>query len=79
VIHPKILGRLLHINWVLVTHGLDELILATHLFRPVRFIALFSPNFWRRKQHEPRGVRIRRTLRSGTDFCQIRANAVDPA
>ena len=62
MIHPKILGRLLHINWVLVTHGLDELILATHLFRPVRFIALLSPNFWRRKQHEPRGIRIRRTL-----------------
>jgi ubiquinone biosynthesis protein len=62
VIHPKLLGRLLHINWVLVSHGLDELILATHLFRPVRFVALLSPNFWIRKQHEPRGIRIRRTL-----------------
>ena len=62
MIHPKLLGRLLHINWVLVSHGLDELILATHLFRPVRFVAFLSPNFWIRKQREPRGVRIRRTL-----------------
>ncbi len=43
-------------------HGLDELVLKTHLFRPVRYLAIFSPNYWLRKPSEPRGVRIRKTL-----------------
>ncbi|PKM13428.1 MAG: ubiquinone biosynthesis regulatory protein kinase UbiB [Gammaproteobacteria bacterium HGW-Gammaproteobacteria-3] len=62
MIRPKILLRLLHINWVLVVHGLDEIVLKTHLFRPVRYLAVLSPSFWRRTQTEPRGVRIRRAL-----------------
>ncbi len=60
--HPKLILRLIHINWVLITHGLDDLILQTHLFRPLRFLAVFSPNFWRKNKLEARGVRIRRTL-----------------
>jgi ubiquinone biosynthesis protein len=43
-------------------HGLDEIVLKTHLFRPIRFLAFLSPNYWLRKPTEPRGVRIRRTL-----------------
>jgi ubiquinone biosynthesis protein len=62
VIRPKILLRLIHINWVMMFHGLDEIILKTHLFRPIRFVAIFSPNYWLRKPTEPRGVRIRKTL-----------------
>jgi len=62
MIRPKMLWRLLHINWVLVLHGLDELILATHLFRPFRFLAILSPNYWYRFKDQPRGVRIRKTL-----------------
>ncbi|MCI0654519.1 MAG: ubiquinone biosynthesis regulatory protein kinase UbiB [Methylococcaceae bacterium] len=58
----KLLLRLIRINWILVFHGLDELVLKTHLFRPVRYVAFFSPNFWIRKDHGPRAVRIRRTL-----------------
>ncbi|MGR8934404.1 MAG: ubiquinone biosynthesis regulatory protein kinase UbiB [Gammaproteobacteria bacterium] len=60
--HPKLILRLIHINWVLVFHGLDEIILKTHLFRPIRYLAVFSPSFWRRDDLGPRGVRIRRTL-----------------
>ncbi|MCF7970859.1 MAG: ubiquinone biosynthesis regulatory protein kinase UbiB [Methylococcaceae bacterium] len=60
--HPKLILRLLNINWVLITHGLDDLILKTHLFRPLRFLAIFSPNFWRKKEFGTRGERIRRTL-----------------
>lgn len=60
--HPKLLLRLLHINWVLITHGLDDLILKTHLFRPLRYLIIFSPNFWRNKEFGTRGERIRRTL-----------------
>ncbi len=43
-------------------HGLDEIILKTHLFRPIRYLSFLSPNFWLRKPSEPRGVRIRKTL-----------------
>jgi ubiquinone biosynthesis protein len=62
VIRPKLIIRLIHINWVLVFHGLDDVVLKTHLFRPVRFLAAFSPYYWLRKQSEPRAVRIRHTL-----------------
>ncbi|HIG65481.1 MAG TPA: ubiquinone biosynthesis regulatory protein kinase UbiB [Methyloprofundus sp.] len=60
--HPKLILRVIHINWVFITHGLDDLILNTHLFRPLRFLGVFSPNFWRKKDLAERGVRIRRTL-----------------
>jgi ubiquinone biosynthesis protein len=62
VIRPKYLIRLIHINWVMMFHGLDEIILKTHLFRPIRYLTFFSPNYWFRQAREPRGVRIRRTL-----------------
>jgi ubiquinone biosynthesis protein len=62
VIRPKLLLRLIHINWVLVFHGLDEIVLKTHLFRPIRYLAFFSPNYWFRNSSELRGVKIRRAL-----------------
>lgn len=62
MIRPQLLRRLLHIQWVLVYHGLDDLILATHLFRPVRFLAAFTPGYWMRAGHAPRGLRIRQAL-----------------
>lgn len=62
MIRPKTLFRLIHINWVMIFHGLDELVLKTHLFRPIRYLAYFSPGYWLRNKQEPRGVRIRRTL-----------------
>lgn len=62
MINPRIIFRLIHINWVLVFHGLDEIVLKTHLFRPIRFLAALSPYYWLRRRNEPRGVRIRKTL-----------------
>jgi len=53
--------RLVYISWVLVRHGLDDLILATHLFRPLRFLRVFMWWNWFRR-HAPRGERIRRAL-----------------
>jgi ubiquinone biosynthesis protein len=61
MIRPGQLLRVAHINWVLVRHGLDEVILATHLFRPVRFLRYLAP--WQRlTRSTPRAVRIRRAL-----------------
>ncbi|WP_455205623.1 ubiquinone biosynthesis regulatory protein kinase UbiB [Kaarinaea lacus] len=54
--------RLVHINWVLMRHGLDEVILATHLFRPIRFVGFFFPWRWFGEKDIPRAVRIRRVL-----------------
>ena len=62
MIRPNILLRLIHINWVLVVHGLDEIVLKTHLFRPIRYVAFISPSYWLKQKTEPRGVRIRRAL-----------------
>ncbi len=59
---PRQLLRLLHINIVLLRHGLDDIVLATHLFRPVRFIRYFLPWYWVPRQLPPRGVRIRLAL-----------------
>ena len=55
--------RLMYINWVLLRHGLDEVILATHLFRPLRFMLYLSPLYWLRRNKLPAyPVRIRHAL-----------------
>lgn len=54
--------RLMRINFVLVRHGLDEIVLATHIFRPVRFLIYLSPFYWLRSRTATRGERIRRAL-----------------
>jgi len=54
--------RLLRVNVVLVRHGLDEIVLATHLFRPVRYLVYLSPFYWFRDKSIGRGERIRRAL-----------------
>ncbi len=64
MIRPSQALRLAHINFVLTRHGLAEIILATHLFRPLRFLNYFLPSYWLRGVHGPRGVRIRRALES---------------
>ncbi len=43
-------------------HGLDDLILATHLFRPVRFLRWILPWLWVQRPEATRGLRIRRSL-----------------
>lgn len=57
------LYHLFHINRVLVRHGLDELIFAIHLFRPVRFIERLLPWRWfKEKETRSEGERIRCAL-----------------
>ncbi len=55
--------RLLAIQRVLFRHGLDELIVQAHLFRPFRFLLYLWPFYWfGRNGEQPRGVRIREAL-----------------
>ena len=55
--------RVAHITWVLMRHGLDEFILAAHLFRPICFLRFLSPFYLAQLgKRPPRGVRIRRAL-----------------
>ena len=58
----KTLYRLAHIQWVFIRHGLDELVLQTPLFQPIRYLAVFSPYARFKNEAAPRGVRIRQTL-----------------
>jgi len=62
MIRPSQALRLVKINLVLLRHGLDEVILATHLLRPLRFLLYLSPWFWFRRNLPPYPVRIRRAL-----------------
>ena len=54
--------RMLRINWVLMRHGLDDIVFATHLFRPFRFIIYLFPWNWFRRKRKPRAVRMREAL-----------------
>ncbi|HEX6396702.1 MAG TPA: ubiquinone biosynthesis regulatory protein kinase UbiB [Steroidobacteraceae bacterium] len=59
----RVIARLIEIQRVLVRHGLDEFVRATHLYRPLRFVFLLSPWTWAvRKREEPRAVRLREAL-----------------
>ena len=49
MIGPRQAIRLFRINWVLLRHGLDEVILATHLFRPLRWVKYLTPWHWLRR------------------------------
>jgi len=60
MMRPRLLLRLVAIQRVLVRYGLDELIVATHLLRPMRFVFRLLPG--RAVVDEPLGVRIRLAL-----------------
>ena len=62
MISPRQVLRLAYINVVLVRHGLDEIVLRTHLLRPVRFLLYLLPWNWIRRSQPPRAVRLRRAL-----------------
>jgi ubiquinone biosynthesis protein len=62
MITPGQFLRLLGIQRVLIRHGFDEIILATHLFRPVRFLLYLLPWNWTRRSYAPRASRLRHVL-----------------
>jgi ubiquinone biosynthesis protein len=59
----RIAARLLEIHRALVRHGLDDLVRATHLYRPFRFLFYLSPWTWfQRSAGATRGERLRLAL-----------------
>ena len=63
MIGPREALRLFRINRILLRHGLDEVILETHLFRPLRWITYISPWHWfRRDLPSSYPVRVRLAL-----------------
>ena len=62
MITPRQTLRLTRISLVLARHGLDEIILSAHIFRPLRFLIYLSPFHWLRNRQVARGERIRRAL-----------------
>jgi len=62
-VKPRVLLRLLEIQRVLLRHGLDDYVRATHLYRPLRFLFFLSPLVWfERRRRVSRGARLRRAL-----------------
>ncbi len=54
--------RFLHIYFVLVRYGFDQVILATPWFYPIRFLAYLNPFNWRANKSKSHGERIRLIL-----------------
>ncbi|HXQ32048.1 MAG TPA: ubiquinone biosynthesis regulatory protein kinase UbiB [Steroidobacteraceae bacterium] len=60
MISLPVAGRLIEIQRVLVRHGLDEFVTATHLYRPLRFLYFLQPSTWfERRRGASRGERLR--------------------
>jgi len=59
----RVLARMLEIQRVLLRHGLDDFVRATHLYRPLKFVFLLSPGLWlARRRGVTRGERLRLAL-----------------
>lgn len=55
--------RLLRINFILMRYNIDEIILGTHWFYPMRFFIYFNPYYyWMKRSKLSRGERIRLAL-----------------
>ncbi|OUR71271.1 ubiquinone biosynthesis regulatory protein kinase UbiB [Methylophaga sp. 41_12_T18] len=64
--------RLIQINHVLAKHRLDDIIQATHILRPLRYLSFLSPYRWRNKTDVPRGERLRLALQDlGPIFVKV--------
>jgi len=62
LVGPAQFLRLLRINIVLMRHGLDDIIFATHLFLPFRFLMYLFPWNWFIVDRHPRAERLRGAL-----------------
>jgi len=62
MIYLRQLLRLFNIYRTIIRYGLDELLLSTRLFRPIRLLLYFTPGYWMRPKNLTRGERIRIAL-----------------
>jgi ubiquinone biosynthesis protein len=63
VFSVRVATRLVEIQRVLVRKGLDEFVVATHLYRPLRFLYFLQPSTWlERRRGASRGERLRLAL-----------------
>jgi ubiquinone biosynthesis protein len=59
----RVLARLIQIQRVLLKHGLDDFVKATHLYRPLRFLFYLTPSVWfERRRRASRAERLRLAL-----------------
>jgi ubiquinone biosynthesis protein len=59
----RVIVRLIEIQRVLLRHGLDDYVRATHLYRPLRFLFFLSPGVWfERRRRASRAERLRLAL-----------------
>jgi ubiquinone biosynthesis protein len=59
----RVIVRLVEIQRVLLRHGLDDYVRATHLYRPLRFLFFLSPGVWfERRRQASRAERLRLAL-----------------
>lgn len=54
--------RLMRINFILMRYNIDEIVLGTHWFFPLRLLVFFNPFYWTVGRKLPRGERIRMAL-----------------
>jgi len=63
VLNARVVRRLLEIQRVLVRHGLEEFVRATHLYRPLLILDFLQPSTWfARARGGTRGERLRLAL-----------------
>ncbi len=62
MITPGQFIRLIGIQRVLIRHGLDEIILTTHLFRPIRYLMYLLPWNWHRRNYASKEERVLHAL-----------------
>jgi ubiquinone biosynthesis protein len=63
VLNARVVARLLEIQRVLVRHGLEEFVRATHLYRPLLILDFLQPSTWfARARGGSRGERLRLAL-----------------
>ncbi|MBX3708378.1 MAG: ubiquinone biosynthesis regulatory protein kinase UbiB [Gammaproteobacteria bacterium] len=53
------LFRLIRINFILMRYNIDEIILGTHWFYPLRFFIYFNPYYWTLRNKLSRAERVR--------------------
>lgn len=56
------LFRILRINFILMRYNIDEMVLGSHWFYPIRFMVYFNPYTWRINKTSTRGERLRQAI-----------------